>query len=314
MSTLGRRDFIRSASLAAAVSATGLSAAAEKPGQGSAEPGRDASADMQLGIIIEADDPEKGLERVKKLGFSTCELGLKNFSVEHAQRVKKALAAAGVSPTAVISNGPGETRWNFYEGPRTIGLVPRTHRAERMARLKQAVDFCVEAGIPAINSHFGFIPEDPNDPLYGEFISAVHEVASYAKGHGILVRFETGQETPVTLLRAITDIGTDNLGVNYDTANLILYGKANPVDGLEVLGPHVQSLHAKDGTYPTGPRDLGEETPIGQGWVDFPAVIRKLKKLGFKGHITIEREIEGEEQTRDILASKDYLQNLIRTA
>ncbi len=314
MSTLKRRDFIGAASLAAAASAAGIAVAAETGGKPAGKPGRDASAEMKLGIIIGADEPEKGLERVTSLGFTTCEMGVENYSAGHAARVKKALAASKVFPTALICNGPGKLEWNFYGGPRTIGLVPPEHRAARVARLKQGVDFCAAAGIPALNSHFGFIPEDPNDPLYEGFIAAAREAALYAKERGILVRFETGQETPVALLRAITDIGTGNLGVNYDTANLILYGKANPVDGLEVLGKYVQSMHAKDGTYPAGPRELGNETPIGQGWVDFPAVFRKLKSLNFKGHVTIEREIEGEQQTRDIMKSKDYLQELIRTA
>ena len=117
----------------------------------------------------------------------------------------------------------------------------------------------------------------------------------------------------MTLLRAIEDIGTDNLGINYDTANLILYGKANPVDGLDVVGAYVRSLHAKDGFYPTNPKELGREVPIGEGKVDFPRLIRKLKDIDFKGHITIEREISGPKQTEDILKSKKFLEELIRT-
>ena len=118
----------------------------------------------------------------------------------------------------------------------------------------------------------------------------------------------------MALLRAIEDIGTGNLGVNYDTANLILYGKANPVDGLDVVGKYVRSLHAKDGYYPTNPRELGKEVPIGEGKVDFRGVIAKLKEIGFRGHITIEREISGPRQIEDILKSKRFLENLIRTA
>lgn len=139
------------------------------------------------------------------------------------------------------------------------------------------------------------------------------EVADYAKERGLWIYFETGQETPVTLLRAIVDIGTDNLGINYDTANLILYGKANPVDGLEVVGSYVKALHAKDGFYPTNPKELGKEVPIGKGKVNFPKVIQRLKELKFKGHITIEREISGPKQIEDILKAKSYLENLIRT-
>jgi sugar phosphate isomerase/epimerase len=235
------------------------------------------------------------------------------YSSKLAVRIKAALEKYALKPTSLICMGPGNYIWNFYEGPATIGLVPRELRAERITRLKQGSDFCREAGIPAVCAHFGFIPENPNDPLYKEFITAMKEVAGYVKDRGLSIYFETGQETPVTLLRAIEDIGTGNLGVNYDTANLILYGNANPVDGLDVIGKYVRSLHAKDGMYPTDPRELGKETPIGEGKVDFPRVIRKLKDLNFKGHITIEREISGPRQVEDILQSKKFLENLIKT-
>jgi sugar phosphate isomerase/epimerase len=103
----------------------------------------------------------------------------------------------------------------------------------------------------------------------------------------------------------------DNVGVNFDVANLILYGKANPLDAVEVLAPYIQGVHAKDGLYPTDPKKLGEEVPIGQGKVNFPALIASLKKIGYGNPLTIEREIAGEKQTADILAAKAYLEKLI---
>jgi sugar phosphate isomerase/epimerase len=269
--------------------------------------------DMPLGIIARITDPGKDLARVRDLGFTTCQLSVNEYSSQLARKVREELERNNIKPTTLICMGPGKYVWNFYEGPVTIGLVPREQRAERVERLKQGTDFCKEAGIPAVHAHFGFIPENPNDILYGEFIEIMKKVAGYARDNGILVYFETGQETPITLLRAIQDIGTDNLGVNYDTANLIMYGKANPVDGLDVLGTYVRSLHAKDGFYPTDPKQLGTEVPIGDGKVDFPRVIRKLKDIQFRGHITIEREISGPGMIEDILKSKKYLENLIST-
>ncbi|MBN1291186.1 MAG: sugar phosphate isomerase/epimerase [Candidatus Latescibacteria bacterium] len=275
--------------------------------------GADALKNMPLGIIKSANDPDVDLAKVRELGFGTCQLSVGDYSKDHAQRVKTALRKYTLEPTCLICMGPGKYIWNFYEGPSTIGLVPREYRTERVVRLKEGIEFCKEAGISAVLAHFGFIPENPNDVLYGEFIDVMKVVAGYAGDREIEVRFETGQETPVTLLRAIEDIGTDNLGVNYDTANLILYGKANPVDGLDVVGRYVRSLHAKDGLYPTDPKELGHETPIGEGAVDFPNVIRKLKALNFTGHITIEREISGPKKIEDILKAKRYLEELIRT-
>ena len=107
------------------------------------------------------------------------------------------------------------------------------------------------------------------------------------------------------------DVGLDNLGINLDPANLILYGKANPVDALGVIGKYVRDVHGKDGLYPTNGRELGCETPLGEGKVDFPRFVARLKELGYDGAITIEREISGEEQKKDIVRAKAILETLI---
>ena len=136
-------------------------------------------------------------------------------------------------------------------------------------------------------------------------------MAQYCKSNGQQFRCETGQETPITLLRAIQDVAMDNLGVNFDVANLILYGKADPAEAADILGPYVQGVHAKDGLYPTDPHKLGREVPIGQGKVRFAEIVAKLKKFGYRNPLTIEREIRGPKQTADILASKGYLEKLL---
>jgi len=201
--------------------------------------------------------------------------------------------------------------WDFYQGPLTIGLVPRETRAARIAHIKKASDFAKQCGIPAVQTHCGFIPENPNDEVYRETVTAMREVAAYCKRNGQNFRYETGQETPITLVRAIQDVGMDNQGVNFDLANLILYGKANPVDAIELLGPYVQGIHAKDGLWPTNPKWLGEEVAIGKGKVDFPRIIGRLKELDYRGAVTIEREISGPRQMEDVRSAITYLEKLI---
>jgi sugar phosphate isomerase/epimerase len=141
-------------------------------------------------------------------------------------------------------------------------------------------------------------------------VAALAEVARCALDNGVDFWFETGQETPVAVLRTIERIGLPNVGVNLDTANLILYGKANPVDSLDVFGQYVRGVHAKDGRYPTEGMNLGKETPIGEGRVDFPAVVARLKEFGYAGPLTIEREIEGEQQIADIRKAIAYLRSI----
>ena len=301
---MNRRNFIFSTAMATGIPMlTAFRDTVPETGQG-------ADSNISLGIISRADNPEEDLKLVRDLGFSTCQLNIKSFSPELAQRLQATLKNYKITPITLICMGPGAYKYNFKEGPTTIGLVPRDNREARVERLQQGIDFCKAAGIPAVHAHFGFIPEDPNDVLYTEFIETMKGIAGYALKQNIEVYFETGQETPTTLLRAIEDIGTGNLFINYDMANLVLYGKANALDGLKVVGKYVKSFHAKDGLYPTDPYALGKEVLIPNGEVNFPGIISFLKKMNFKGNITIECETSGS-NSKYIVATKKYLEGLI---
>ena len=127
------------------------------------------------------------------------------------------------------------------------------------------------------------------------------------KERGQTFLFETGQETPVTVLRAIEEIGLDNVGINFDTANLMLYGKGNAADAVLVFGKYIRDTHIKDGFYPTDGTNLGREVAAGEGLANLPLVLRRLKDVGYTGPFTIEREISGEEQIADIQHARQLL-------
>ena len=303
-----RREFLQtSAGVMAARISLGGSMLEDQPA-----PSYAGKKPLRLGLIIGiARDPEAAIAKVHDLGLPTCQVYVEDFAPGLSARLVQALDTYHIEATSVVVGGPGREVWDFYEGPLTIGVVPRDTRAARVARMKQAADFAKACGIPAVQSHAGFIPENPNDPLYKETVAAVREVVAYCRRNAQNFRYETGQETPITLVRAIQDVALDNQGVNFDLANLILYGKANPVDAIEILAPYVQGIHAKDGLWPTNPRELGKEVPIGQGRVDFPKIIARLKQLSYQGAVTIEREISGPEQMEDVRAAKAYLEGLI---
>jgi L-ribulose-5-phosphate 3-epimerase len=123
---------------------------------------------------------------------------------------------------------------------------------------------------------------------------------------------ETGQETPITLLRTIQDASMDNVRVCLDAANLVLYGKGNPVDALDVLGKYVRAVHAKGGFYPTDPRYLGNQVSAYEpNKVDWPLLVRRLKGIGYDGPVTIEPVTRGPERDHDIQSDETYLENLI---
>ncbi|MHB8655866.1 MAG: TIM barrel protein [Terriglobia bacterium] len=323
MNKNSRREFLKTS--AASSLATGLRGAggpllARVPPASSvvsgppASPGRRAYKPFALGWIVGiGSDPDAAIARVKDLEVPTCQLQIEHLDDDLVRRLGEALSKYGIVATALGTSGPGPDIYNFYDGPLTVGIVPRTYRAQRVEKIKKFSDFARQLGIGAIRIHAGFIPEDPNDHLYRESIEALREVVGHCKRNGQDFHYETGTETPITMLRAFDDVGLDNQGANLDTANLILYGKANPVDALDVIGKYVKGVHAKDGLYPTNPHKLGEEVSIPHGKVDFPKIIQRLKELNYQGAITIEREISGPQQLDEVKRERDYLQKLIES-
>lgn len=268
------------------------------------------SAAWEFGVMTHLDpNPSATFEKVRSLGMRSCQLGVWHgeLSEQEAQGARRAADAAGVDISTVWVGWPGPAVWDFLEGPVTLGIVPPAWRAMRLEFLKRGSDFARGMGVDSITTHAGFLPENPTDPLYPEVVSALRHIAGHCRRNGQHFRFETGQETPVTLLRVIQDVGTGNLGINLDTANLILYGKANPVDAVDVFGQYVEDLHIKDGDWPTDGHALGRERPVGEGRVDFAAVLTKLHARGYQGPLTIEREISGEGQIRDIRRCMEVL-------
>ncbi len=256
-------------------------------------------------------DPEASFKRLQESGFTSCQIGYggTHWGEDMANTLKELSKKYNIQISTMMYCTPGG-RWNFMEGPATIGLVPPINRIKYLDTYKRAIDFCAMADIPAMHSHFGFIPEEPTSELYADFIECMRELCGYAKERGVMVYCETGQETATTLIRAIHDIGTGNIFVNCDVANMILYGKGNPVDAVRQFGPLLKDLHAKDGKYPTNPYYLGRETKIPEGDVNFPELIKALKEIGFTGPITIECELGGN-NNQYILDTKKYLEELI---
>jgi L-ribulose-5-phosphate 3-epimerase len=271
----------------------------------------------RLGVVasvVNGSGPDQTLRHVRDLGFSTCQLHVGMSPQELASPIREAARSNNVEVTALMTLGEGKMVWNLRDGPKTIGIIPRETRPARVAALKRASDLAKACGVKAVHTHCGFIPDNPNEPLYPEAVNVIRDVVQHCRNNGQTFLCETGQETPITLLRLIQDVGLDNIAVNLDVANLILYGNGEPVGALDVLGRYVRGLHAKDGLYPADPYGLGKEVAIGKGRVRFPEVIAKLRDLNYTGPITIEREISGPSQETDIRASRTYLQGLIDQA
>jgi sugar phosphate isomerase/epimerase len=267
---------------------------------------------MKLGVqvVLNQLNVDEKLAKVRELGFDYFQLCVWNQSFLNADVAKQVLEACDKYSLKISSlwcGWSGPAVWNFTEGPITLGLVPPEYRFQRMNELMRGSDFAKMIKVDKMVTHVGFVPENLTDPNYLPVLSAIKTVASYCKKNGQCFLFETGQETPITLLRAIEDIGTGNCGINLDTGNLICYGKANPVDAIKIFGQYVRCTHLKDCVWPKSGRKLGGERKLGEGDVDFPEVIRLLNEHKYKGHFTIEREIEGPQQNADILEAATFI-------
>ena len=161
---------------------------------------------MAMGLLIKpSPSPEEKIAVVKKLGIPTCFLSLDayigKFTPALAKQMRDALDKYQIVATTAEVVNPQPLKWNFVEGPSTIGIVPRAYRAARVDALKQTSDFAKQLGIGQIQTHCGFIPENPKDELYEETVLAIRELTDHCAGNGQSFLMETGQETPTTMLR-----------------------------------------------------------------------------------------------------------------
>lgn len=271
-------------------------------------------ARIELGLIVGLhDDPSAEFARVAELGLPTCQVSTTLDGLVRAggaEAVEKAAVRAGVRISAFFQVYPGQT-YNLAEGPSTDGLVPEAYRDMRLRESLEFVELVSRSGVRDYAAHMGFIPDDPESPLYRRLLTALGKLLDRLEAARMRLLFETGQETASTLARTIRDLDAPHAGVNLDPANLILYGMSHPLDAVELLGERVWGMHAKDGLPPNRGESLGVETPLGEGKVPFPLVLARLREKGFAGPVTIEREITGPKQREDILRAARLLEPLL---
>ena len=272
----------------------------------------------KLGVMIvltAGTDILPEMKKAKEIGCECCQLCVWDptlYTDLLAEEIVGASKETEIEVSTLWAGWSGAKEWNFTGGPVTLGLVPEAYRMKRTEEVLAGVDFAVKIGCSRVATHVGFLPENVNDPQYGGVIAILRYIVENCKKKGINFLFETGQETPVTLLRVIEELGFDNVGINMDTANLILYGKANSADAILVFGKYVMDTHIKDGFYPTDGMRLGREVAVGSGLADIPEVIKRLQAVNYTGNYIIEREISGEQQTKDIIDTLAFLKSILR--
>jgi sugar phosphate isomerase/epimerase len=258
-----------------------------------------ASVDAGLGVRLDV---------ARELEIPTVQLHAPHQKTRTPQAAAQFLEncrASGVTVTAVFGGFEGESYADIPTTVRTVGLVPRETRAARLAEMTEISDFAKLLGCDTVALHIGFVPPDRKGADFRDLINCTRDLLDHVAGNAQRLHLETGQESADHLLEFIHDVERDNLFINFDPANMILYGSGEPIEALRKVGAYVRSVHCKDAKWaPPGERgkSWGTEVPLGEGDVGMEAYLRTLKELGYTGPLTIEREIahDRERQKADI--------------
>jgi sugar phosphate isomerase/epimerase len=243
------------------------------------------------------------------LGF----FGTTPLTESAAARWQADLTREDFTVVTVFAAYHGESYADIPTVARTVGFVPPDTRQKREQRTLDLSDFAARLGVGSIACHIGCVPEDPAHPDYAAVRDMVRRVCDRAAGHSQTFALETGQEPAQVLLEFFKDVDRPNLRINFDPANMILYGTGDPIEALRTLAPHVVSVHCKDGDWPPKgvPGALGTERPLGSGSVGIERFVATLRDSGFRGPLNVEREAEDQrERLSDIRKGVQLLRSL----
>ncbi len=266
-----------------------------------------ASIDAGLGVKLEV---------AHELGVPTIQLHAPapaTRTKDNARRFLDRLSTMNIRITAVFGGFKGESYADIPTVTRSVGLVPPATRAERTREMKEIADFARLLGVDVVALHIGCVPHEATDPLYEDVVKVTRDICDHCRRQNQALHLETGQEPADTLAQFIDDVERDNLFINFDPANMILYGSGEPIVALEKLGRWVKSVHCKDATWAPHPgQEWGAEVPLGQGDVNMELYLRTLAKIGYQGPLTIEREIpqDPQRQKAEIGAALKLLRDL----
>jgi sugar phosphate isomerase/epimerase len=266
------------------------------------------SEPFEIGVMFWAGrDPAETIFELTRMEIYSGQLGIPgDLDLSCAAAWREALSAADFTVHTVFAAFEGESYADIPAVQRTVGFVPPATREARERRMIDVIDFAWELLVPSVATHIGFVPEDTGDPDYVAVRELVRRVCDYAATLEQTFALETGQERAEVLLDFIHDVNRDNLGINFDPANMILYGTGDPINALGILATHLLSVHCKDGNWPSPGHlgALGTEVPLGQGAVNVEKFLQEPRHIGYHGPLAIEREASDPvERLRDIEAA-----------
>ncbi|MDD4890025.1 MAG: sugar phosphate isomerase/epimerase [Phycisphaerae bacterium] len=273
---------------------------------------------FSIGVVancLKLPDPAAAAKAARDIGIEGLQVYTRRPAEcspqQWADTWRAAAGAAGVRLASAVTGFPQEDYSSIAAIHRTGGLVPDDMVAENIGRVRDAVEFARAMGVDLLTFHAGFIPERSADPVFVKLRDRVARCGDLAAAAGVRIGLESGQESAVALKQFLAAVNKPNVGVNFDPANLILYGRQDPIEAVDILAPHIFQVHAKDGVWSAKPgEEWGKEVPLGSGDVEFPALLAKLAGHGFAGFLVIEREA-GKQPLDDIRSGVQFLRGLI---
>ena len=251
-----------------------------------------------------ADLPDL-IAKLQAMGIPQVQLALDPLRKSPAkwERPVEELTANGMRIVSGMFGCEGEDYSTLESIRLTGGIAPDATWERNRKNIQATAALAQSLKLHLITFHAGFLPHEESDPAFSKMLTRLSEVANVFEGASITVGLETGQETAPVLAQLLRKLNRPNLGVNFDPANMILYGKGDPIEALEVLGQWIKQVHLKDAIPTKRPGTWGEEVPAGRGQVDWLRFFATLKKLQFTGPIVIEREA-GPNRVEDIRQAK----------
>ncbi len=269
---------------------------------------------LEPGVMFWAGRDEPAA--IAALGVRCGQMGLAGdtpMTEASAEAWRAALDRHNLTVVTLFAAYDGERYDDIPTVQATVGFVPPATREARVRRTLALSDFAARLGVASVACHVGFIPADLSDPAHQRVLDDVRRVCDHCGALGQSFALETGQEPAAELLEFLHRASRPNLGINFDPANMILYGTGEPIAALRLLRPRLLSVHCKDGLWPdpAQPGALGREVPLGEGAVGIPDFVAALRETGFTGPLNVERETEDRSaRYRDLASGVSLLRSL----
>lgn len=264
---------------------------------------------MKVGVCswsLCPEDPEDLIEKVRATDVSAVQLALDPIRSDWGVAALARIRQSGIEILSGMMMMEGEDYSTLETIKVTGGVRPDQHWDQNLESAAENARIAAAAGISLVTFHAGFIPHQEQDPERAKMIDRLVTFAGTFNDAGCRVALETGQETAPTLLAVLEEMGLPDVGVNFDPANMVLYGMGDPVLALDQLAPHVFQLHVKDALPSTDPAQWGSEEAVGAGSVDWPGFFRVLRERQISGDLVIEREA-GNQRVEDVIQARNLI-------